>query len=84
MSLTAALLILAQSAAPQAAPQAADTSARASRGVSVQVQASARIIRPAQVTFDASGEGSLKVSATHTARVQQNRDSNGTVWADFE
>ena len=81
MSLTAALMILAQSAAPQAAEA---PSAPPSRGVSVQVQASATIIRPARVTFDNAQGSALKVSAPLSAQVQRSRDHNGTVWAEFE
>ena len=79
MSLAAALLILAQSAAPQVV----DTQASTSRGVSVQVQASATIIRPARVTFEKAAIA-LQVTAPQSTRVQRSRDSNGTQWADFE
>jgi len=81
MSFTTAVLILAQSAAPQAAD--APTQSRASSGVSVQMQASATVIRPARVTFDREGASALRVSGAQAAQVQRSRDSNGTLWADF-
>ena len=80
MSLAAALFILAQSAAPQTA----DVPNRTQRGVSVQVQASATIIRPARVTFENRGASLLKVTGVRSSQVQRSRDSNGTQWADFE
>ncbi|EAQ28917.1 hypothetical protein NAP1_14998 [Erythrobacter sp. NAP1] len=83
MSFTAALLIIAQSAAPSVAVAPVEQASGASAGsVSVQASASARIIRSVEITFDA--ESGIEVTGNaqnHT--LQRSRDDAGTYWIEF-
>jgi|GEM_PF-3341325 len=79
MSLTAALVILAQSAAPQAAEA---TTVR-SRPVAVQARASARILRPARIEFSSFDENTQRPIDPDVREMQRSRDAQGTPWVEF-
>ena len=78
MSLAAALVLIAQSAAPNAA----DAPAARTTPVATTATASARVLRPARISVreqaevTSAGEGG-------TANVQQARDAAGTLWIEF-
>jgi hypothetical protein len=78
MSLSAALVLIAQIAAPSAAPAPAQSAAH----ISVQVKASVTVRRPARISITADGEAEID-GDVNTARVQRNRDAAGTVWFEF-
>lgn len=79
MSFAAALLILAQSAAPQATPVAPERS----RPVAVQARASARIIRPARIEFSRFDEEARQPVDLNAREMQRGRDAQGTPWIEF-
>ena len=79
MSLTAALLIFAQSAAPQVTAATPTTS----RPVAVQARASARIIRPARIRFSSFDEDAQQPANAYARDKQHERDSQGTPWVEF-
>lgn len=78
MSLSAALVLIAQSAAPSAAPAPAQSAAH----IAVQVRASVTIRRPARISITADGEAEID-GDVNAAGVQRNRDAAGTVWFEF-
>jgi len=79
MSLTAALLIVAQSAAPQAAEAAAPRA----RPIAVQVRASARVLRPARIDFSLASTIAGQSPNAAVNGIQRERDAAGTVWVEF-
>ena len=83
MSFTAALLLIAQSAAPSATVAPVEqASGPSAGGVSVQTSASARIIRSVEIAFNA--ETGIEVTGSaqnHT--LQRSRDNAGTYWVEF-
>ncbi|AWW73581.1 hypothetical protein CD351_03960 [Erythrobacter sp. KY5] len=83
MSFTAALLLIAQSAAPLVsdAPMA-QSSAAPSGGVSIQASASARIIRATRIAFDRDS-GIAVEGETQASTLQRSRDAAGTYWVEF-
>ena len=78
MSLTAAFLLIAQSAAP------AIVDAPRSQPVAgpVTATASARVIRPAVVRVRQE-RGAVRVENESELRPQRSRDTLGTVWIEF-
>jgi hypothetical protein len=79
MSLTAAMLIFAQSAAPQVA----EAPIVKSRPAIAQARASVRIIRPASINV-ASFNSDIKEPSDPSAReMQRSRDAAGTPWIEF-
>ncbi|MEO1221075.1 MAG: hypothetical protein AAFY42_06965 [Pseudomonadota bacterium] len=79
MSLTAALLIFAQSAAPQAV----EAPATSARPAIAQARASVRIIRPASIDFAEFDRNSRKPSEPAARETQRRRDAAGTPWIEF-
>ncbi len=76
MSAIAALLILSQSAAPTVAEAALEPR------VAAQVTASARVLRPARISFETVTE-SQGSRPTQDRSVQRTHDALGTVWIEF-
>ena len=74
MNLTAALLLIAQSAAPAAVSAPAPVAERATATVT--------IVRPVQVRLTEQGEVSVDGLAGDTT-IQRNRDAAGTIWIEF-
>lgn len=77
MSFGAAFLFLAQTAAQPAVNASATPEPRAIASAT----ATARILAPAVIDFDAEMERSVRARETH---VQITRDRAGTVWAEFQ
>ncbi|KEO89204.1 hypothetical protein EH31_14325 [Erythrobacter longus] len=83
MSLAVALLIFAQSVAPQVA-QTSDTSSTArARPVVEQVRASARVLRPARIVFSQEQASAQENANARVNGVQRTSDAAGTVWVEF-
>lgn len=84
MSLAIALLIAAQSAAPQAVDRDANSVRSAgARPVGVQVRASTRIIRSARIdTSDLPQTNEQRINAQANG-IQRSRDAAGTLWVEF-
>ncbi len=78
MSLTAAVLLVGQSAAPAIAdaPRAQPVAGP------LAVTASARVIRPAVVRVRQE-RGVIRVEDESELRPQRSRDTRGTVWIEF-
>ena len=83
MSVAAALVLIAQSASPVVADTpASSTGSQGRRQVVAQVTASARVLRPAQISFDT--ENGVQISdAARNHSVQRKRDAAGTFWLEF-
>ena len=74
MSIAAALLVIAQTAAPNAVPAPAPVAQRATASVAV--------LRPAQVRI--ASDGNLHVEVSDRAeRPERRRDDAGTIWVEF-
>lgn len=78
MSFAVAVLLIAQSAAPSA-PATVET--RRPEPIAT-VTASARVLRPAVISFDAVDETSPEDQRTGVA-MQRSRDAAGTLWVEF-
>ncbi|WP_298471534.1 hypothetical protein [uncultured Erythrobacter sp.] len=78
MSLAAAFVMIAQSAAPAIAdaPRGRRTAGP------IYVTASARVIRPVEVRLRMTRDGA-KVESNSDIPVQRRRDKAGTVWIEF-
>ncbi|MEP1421763.1 MAG: hypothetical protein ABJK59_08340 [Erythrobacter sp.] len=83
MSFTAALLIVAQSAAPQIAEASAASPASRARPVAVQARASARVLRPARIDFSQLQAASAQAPNASVNGMQRGRDAAGTEWVEF-
>ncbi len=83
MSLTAAFLIVAQSAAPQVAQSSDIPATSRARPIAVQVRASARVIRPARIDFARVAAASEQSPNAAVNGIQRERDAAGTVWLEF-
>jgi hypothetical protein len=83
MSLVAALLIVAQSTAPQIADASAKAPAARSNPVAVQARATVRIIRPASIDFSQFDEASETAADPNARETQRSRDAAGTPWIEF-
>ncbi len=79
MSFTAALLMIAQSAAPALT---ATPVAQPRAPVAVQVSASARVLRPARIGFTQEA-GVVLADEERNSTVQRSRDAAGTYWVEF-
>ncbi|MEM1052837.1 MAG: hypothetical protein AAGI28_12155 [Pseudomonadota bacterium] len=79
MSLAAALLIVAQGAAPQVA----ETPVTRARPVAVYARASVRIIRPVSVDFAVFEEVNQQTLVASEPEIQRSRDVDGTPWVEF-
>ena len=79
MSFAAAFLIVAQSAA---AGSASDGPAARAAPVAERVSASARVLRPARISFVVEN-GAEAADVSRNSAVQRGRDAAGTVWIEF-
>lgn len=78
MSMAAAFLMIAQSASPAVA----DAPASRQAPVATSATASARILRPAVISFEINEDAETLEDARNQA-VQRGRDQAGTLWIEF-
>lgn len=79
MSIAAALVMFAQSIAPQVA----DAPVTRARPVAVQARASVRIIRPTRIEFPTLEDAGAKAPEPSDREMQRSRDAAGTPWVEF-
>lgn len=83
MSLAAAFVLIAQSAAPIAANAPAAGEAGAVRApVAEQVRASVTVLRAERISAVLESDAAEQANAP-AKRIQRSRDSAGTVWVEF-
>lgn len=79
----AAILIVAQGAAPQIVDASAKLPIARSNPVAVQARATVRIIRPASIDFSQFDEAIKAVPNPEAREAQRSRDADGTPWIEF-